>query len=162
MVIKIVILAIIALIFFIYYVYFKEYFNVNKIFMTLKKFLSTRDALILKLIPDVKDKKEAKKIVSLIEERKLNFSSSFNNAIKADVKLNGELRNFYKKLSEKKLNEVEIQVFSKIMGIEKDLKVLRNKYTLAVEGYNKVLIKHKFVCLKLIRMKPLDTYKILN
>ena len=147
---------------FIYYAYFKEYFSVNKIFVTLKKFLSTRDALILKLIPEVKDKKEAQIVVSLIEERKLNFSSSFNNAIKADVKLNSELRKFYKKLSEQKLNEVEIQVFSKIMGIEKDLKALRNKYTLAVEEYNKILVKHKFVCLKIIKMKPLDTYKVSN
>ena len=162
MVLKFTILGIIILIFIIYELYFKEYFHVKKIFWSLKKFLSTRDTLILKIIPDVKDKKASKKIINLIEERRINFNSSYNNAIKSDVKLNSELINFYKKIDEERPNEVVLQVFAKIMGMEKDLKNIRNKYTLALEKYNESLIKHKFMCLKIIRMKPLDTYKVMK
>lgn len=162
MVLKFIILGIIILIFIIYELYFKEYFHVKKIFWSLKKFLSTRDTLILKIIPDVKDKKASKKIINLIEERRINFNSSYNNAIKSDVKLNSELINFYKKIDEERPNEVVLQVFAKIISMEKDLKNIRNKYTLAVEKYNESLIKHKFMCLKVIRMKPLDTYKVMK
>ena len=70
--------------------------------------------------------------------------------------------NFYKKIDEERPNEVVLQVFAKIISMEKDLKNIRNKYTLAVEKYNESLIKHKFMCLKVIRMKPLDTYKVMK
>lgn len=160
MIIKCVILGIIIFIYIFYRLYLREYFNVKKTFSSLRNFLDIRDTLVLKLIPDIKDDKLNSKIVKLIEERRLNFMSSYNNAIKSDVKLNSELRNFYEKVNKSKLNELTIEIFSKIINMEKDLKNIRNKYTIAVEKYNENLIKHKFMCLKLIRMKPLDTYKV--
>ncbi len=162
MVIKCIILVLIFLIYIIYRLYFKEYFNVKRVFLSLKNHLNTRDALVLKMVPEIKDKKNSKNVVGLIEERRINFDSSYNNAIKSDVKLNSELKNFYNIVNSQKLNELTKEIFFNILDIEKDLKNIRNKYNASVEMYNENLVKHKFMCLKIIRMKPLDTYKNKN
>lgn len=162
MIIEIVVLLILILIFTIYQIYLKEYFKVKKVYNSLRNFLDVRDSLILKLISDVKDKKMASKIVNLIEERNENFKTSYNNSIKADAKLNKELRSFYEYLNNVKKNDVVNSVFSKIINLEKDLKNIRNKYNQAVENYNNNLVKHKFVCLRVIKMKPLDTYNVVK
>lgn len=160
MVAEIIILIIIFTMLIIYMLYLKSYFKVKKVFKHLRKFLDTRDTLILKLIPEVKNKKIAGKIVMLIEERKENFKTSYNNSILSDIKLNSELRKLYEYLNTIKRNEVFDNAFRSILELEKDLKNIRNKYNMSVEEYNKALIKHKYMCLKVIRMKPLDTYKI--
>ena len=160
MIIKIVILLIVLLVFLVYKIYFSSYFKVRDVYMSLKSFLDVRDALVLKLVPEIKNEKMSKVIVNLIDERKENFKTSYNNSILADVRLNSELREFYKSVNEIKKNDVINSVFSKIINLEKDLKNIRIEYNKAVEKYNDNLIKHKFVCLKVIRMKPLDTYKV--
>lgn len=160
MILKLVILFIIFFVFLIYILFFKEYFKVRRVYMHLTKFLYARDALALKLIPETKNKKLAKKVVMLIDERKENFKTSYNNSILSDVKLNSELRKFYEYLNSVEKNEVTNSVLKKILTLEKDLKNIRKEYNIAVEKYNRNLLKHKFVCLKLIRMKPLDTYNI--
>ena len=88
MVCKILIIVVVILIYVFYRVYLKDFIEVRKTFMTLKKFLSTRDALLLKLLPELENTIDANKILSFVEERRLNFESSYNNAIKSDVKLN--------------------------------------------------------------------------
>ena len=162
MILKIVILLVFILIFAIYQFYFKDFFRVRKIYKSLNKFLSVRDSLVLKLISEVKDKKMAAKVVNLIDERKENFKTSYNNSILADVKLNCELKEFYKVLNNMKKNVVVNDVFSKVINLEKDLKKIRNEYNRAVEKYNNNLVKHKFACLRVIKMKPLDTYGVKN
>ena len=47
MVCKILIIVVVILIYVFYRVYLKDFIEVRKTFMTLKKFLSTRDALLL-------------------------------------------------------------------------------------------------------------------
>lgn len=160
MIFKIGFMLAVVLIFTIYQLYFKRYFKVKKTFETLSKFLNVRDSLVLKLISEIKDKKLAERIVNLIDERKENFKISYNNSIRADVKLNKELRHFYEILNTIKKNEVVNSVFAKIINLEKDLKNIRNEYNKVVEGYNQNLIKHKFICFRVIKMKPLDTYKV--
>lgn len=160
MIIKIVVLIIIILIFVIYQLYFRHYFKVKNIYETLRNFLDVRDSLVLKLIPEIKNDVVRENIIALIEERKENFKTSYNNSIKADAKLNSSLRVFYEEINKLEKNDVINSVFGKVIKLEKDLKNIRNEYSLKVEEYNNNLVKHKFVCLKIIKMKPLDTYKV--
>lgn len=160
MIIKIVVLIIIILIFVIYQLYFKHYFKVKNIYETLRNFLDVRDSLVLKLIPEIKNDVVRENIIALIEERKENFKTSYNNSIKADAKLNSSLKVFYEEINKLEKNDVINSVFGKVIKLEKDLKNIRNEYSLEVEEYNNNLVKHKFVCLKIIKMKPLDTYKV--
>ena len=97
-----------------------------------------------------------------MEERRLNFESSYNNAIKSDVKLNKELKAAYSEINKAKLNSISSQLFNTILKTESELKTLRAKYNETVEKYNNNLVKHNFVCLKVIKMKPLDTYKVMQ
>ena len=136
MIIKIVILLIVLLVFLVYKIYFSSYFKVRDVYMSLKSFLDVRDALVLKLVPEIKNEKMSKVIVNLIDERKENFKTSYNNSILADVRLNSELREFYKSVNEIKKNDVINSVFSKIINLEKDLKNIRIEYNKAVEKYN--------------------------
>lgn len=159
---KILILAIIILSYIFYKVYLKDFIEVRKVFISLKKFLSARDTLVLKMLPEIKKIIDVNKILSLVDERRLNFESSYNNAIKSDVKLNKELKAAYSKIGKENLNEITLQVFNNILKAESELKNLRKEYNDKVEKYNKNLIKHKFICLKIIRMKPLDTYQIVQ
>lgn len=159
---KILILAIIILSYIFYKIYLKDFIEVRKVFISLKKFLSARDTLVLKMLPEIKKIIDVNKILSLVDERRLNFESSYNNAIKSDVKLNKELKEAYSKISKENLNEITLQVFNNILKAESELKNLRKEYNEKVEKYNNNLVKHKFICLKIIRMKPLDTYQIVQ
>ena len=64
MVCKILIIVVVILIYVFYRVYLKDFIEVRKTFMTLKKFLSKRDALILKLLPLLKNMIYSNKIFS--------------------------------------------------------------------------------------------------
>lgn len=151
------------LVIFAYYVYgtyFKEYFEVKKIFKTLQHVLDTRDVLLLKLSGEKVDKKDFAKVVMLIDERKKTKNLGYTVRMNADVKLNHELKEFYLKLSKVLDNPISKDVFKRVMDLEKQAKKIRVAYNMAVENYNNNLILHKKVCMKWIRMKPLDTYKI--
>ena len=76
MIVEIIILVVIGLTFVIYNLFLKEFFRVKKVYKHLRKFLDTRDSLVLKLIPEIKDKELASKIVYLIDERKENFKTT--------------------------------------------------------------------------------------
>ena len=65
MIVKIIILFFILLIFIIYKLFFKEYFKVKKVYKHLRKFLDTRDSLVLKIIPEIEDKDIVAKVVCL-------------------------------------------------------------------------------------------------
>lgn len=160
MIIKVIILLIIFLIFMFYMLYLKEYFKVKKVYKHLRKVLDVRDSLVLKLIPEIKNKKLSAKVIYLIDERKENFKTSYNNSILSDIKLNAELRKLYEYINTLNKNEVINNIFSKIINLEKELKNIRTKYNISVENYNNNLIKHKFMCLRVIKLKPLDTYSI--
>ena len=162
MIIKVIVILVIVLIFFIYQIYFKKFFKVKKVHSQLKGFLDVRDTLVLKLVPEINDDKMGERIVKFIDERKENFNTSYNNSIMSDIKLNRELRKFYEKINEIKKNDVSNNIFSKIINLEKDLKKIRNEYNKVVESYNNNLVKHRFICLRIIRMKPLDTYRIMG
>lgn len=157
---SVILLLLIIFCYYVYGMYFKEYFEVKKINNTLQKILDTRDLLLLKLTGEKVDKKEIAKVLMLIDKRKDTKNAGYTFKMQADVDLNKELKVFYKKLNKVLDNEVSKDTFRRIIELEKQAKKARISYNNAVERYNNNLILHKKVCMRIIKMKPLDTYKI--
>ena len=156
----IILLVLVMCLNYAYGMYFKEYFEVRKVYNTLQKVLDTRDVLLLKLSGEKIDKKMLAKIIMLIDERKKTKDAGYTIRMNADVLLSNELRSFYPKLSKVLDNDLTKEVFRRIMELEKSAKKIRINFNNAVERYNNNLILHKRICMKIIRMKPLDIYKI--
>ena len=92
MIIASVFLVLFILAYMVYHLYLKEYIEVTIVFKALRKILLSRDALLLKILPDVKNKKLIEKVLNLINERKEKSKISYDDAIYADVELNNELK----------------------------------------------------------------------
>lgn len=157
---SLILLILIIFVYYVYGMYFKEYFEVKKVYNTLQKVLDTRDVLLLKLTSEKIDKKIIAKIVMLIDKRKETRNSGYTVRMNADVELSNELKKFYSLLSKVLDNDLSKDIFKRIIGLEKQAKKIRISYNNAVENYNNNLILHKKVCMRIIHMKPLDTYKI--
>ncbi len=157
---SVILLLLIIFCYYVYGMYFKEYFEVKKINNTLQKILDTRDLLLLKLTGEKVNKKEIAKVLMLIDKRKDTKNAGYTFKMQADVDLNKELKVFYEKLNKVLDNEVSKDTFRRIIELEKQAKKARISYNNAVERYNNNLILHKKVCMRIIKMKPLDTYKI--
>lgn len=153
-----ILLIFIIFVYYVYGTYFKEYFEVRKVYNTLQNVLDTRDVLLLKLTGEKVKKKDIAKIVMLIDERKKTKNSGYSVRMNADVKLNHELKKFYPELAKSLDNPVSKEIFKRIVDLEKQAKKIRIAYNNAVDNYNNNLVLHKKVCMRLIRMKPLDTY----
>ncbi|MBQ9315087.1 MAG: hypothetical protein IJ220_08895 [Clostridia bacterium] len=158
--IGVIVLLLIILIYYVYGTYFKEYFEVKKVYETLQHVLDTRDVLLLKLSGEKINKKEIAEIVMLIDERKKTKNAGYTVRMNADVALNHALKNYYPELVKVLDNPISKEIFKRIMDLEKQAKKIRIAYNDAVEKYNANLILHKKVCMRLIRMKPLDTYSL--
>lgn len=158
MIIAIVVLVLI-LMYYAINVYLKEYIEVTKIYKTLRKMLSYRDMLLIKILPDIKSKKQKEIIMNLVDDRNKKSNISYDDAIIADVVLNNELKKVYIEIEKMEKNELQIEIFQKLMMLEKQIKIVRNKYSNAVEKYNLSLTIHPKVCIKFMHMRPLDTYK---
>lgn len=143
----------------IYLLYFKEYKDVMANFETLVKVLETRDLLLMRILPEIKDRKIKEETAKLVEQRMQCKTGGCNALIKSDVELNKQLNITYQEL-EKIKNALVREEFKRIVSLEKKLKVIRREYNNSVDKYNKNLIHHKKMCIKYLRMKPLDTYKI--
>lgn len=152
------ILLIVILIVAFYFIYLKDYFEVKKIFKLLSKTLDTRDLLAMKLVPEIKNKNEKAEIIQLIELRMKNKNSGYTEQMKLDVKLNEKLKKVYFDLEKSADNILIKSVVTNILEIEHKLKKIREEYNTVVEKYNMNLVMNKFVCVKLIHMKPLDKY----
>ncbi len=155
------ILIFLFLIFSIYFymVYLKEYVEVTRVYKTLRKLLESRDLLILKILPDMKNKKISQKILNLINERRIKSKISYDDGINADVTLNLELKNLYDEINKMKKNEIQDEIFKHIVLMEKQLKVTRKRYSEAVTKYNLGLTVHPKVLIKIMHMRPLELYK---
>lgn len=155
----VIFIIIVILIYLAYMLYFKEYVDVCKIFRTLEKTLDTRDLLVMQSIAEIKNKKIKGETTKYIDKRMKIKKSGFNEKIRADVDLNKKLKETYKELNNYMQNPVIRSTFLRIVVLEKKLKVIREEYNIAVEKYNLNMIHHKAICMGIIRMKPLDTYK---
>lgn len=158
MIITVVILFLI-LAYYIINVYLKEYIEVTKVYKTLRKMLSYRDMLLLKILPDIRNKNKKENIMNLIDDRNKKSNISYDDAIIADVNLNNELKKIYVEIENMQKNELQAEIFQKLMVMEKQIKGARNKYSSAVEKYNLSLTIHPKVFIKFLHMRPLDTYK---
>lgn len=139
-------------------IYLKEFIEVTVIYKSLRKLLDSRDVLLLKLLPDIKDKKQKEKILNLINERNKKSKISYDDAIYADVQLHNELKNLYTVIEKMKKNELQCEIFKKIIAFENQIKTVRKKYSNAVEKYNMSLTIHPKFCIKFLHMKPLEIY----
>lgn len=158
MIISIVVLILI-LGYYVVNVYLREYIEVTKVYKSLRKVLTHRDMLLLKILPDLKNKKQKEKIINLIDDREKKYNISYDDAIIADVKLHNELRSVYEEIDKMNKNELQLEMFKKLMMLEKQIKEIRKKYSNAVEKYNLSLTIHPKVFIKFLHMRPLDTYK---
>lgn len=154
-----VILVIIFIIWILYSLYFKEYRDVMAMYETLVKVLETRDLLLMRILPEVKDKKIREETSRLVQNRMQCKNAGCNLLVKSDVELNKQLKKTYQEI-EKIKNTLVREEFRRVVSLEKKLKVIRREYNQAVEKYNQNLINHKKMCIKYLRMKPLDTYEI--
>lgn len=155
-----ILLLIVIFLYYVYGTYFKEYFEVKAVFRTLQHVLDTRDVLLLQLCNEKINKNEIARIVMLIDERKKTKDDGYTIRMNADVKLNHALKEYYPKLAKVLNNQISKDTFKRIVELEKQAKKVRIAYNNAAQKYNNNLILHKKVCMKWIRMKPLDTYSI--
>ena len=146
------------ILFFIFRYYLKEFIEMTVIFKSLKKVLESRDLLVLKFLPDVKNKEIVEEILNLINERKIQSKISYNNAIQADNKLHNKLKELYDEINKMNKNEIQEELFKTIIEHEKRLKELRIRYSSAVEMYNLSLTIHPKLLIKVLHLKPLDVY----
>ena len=157
MIISIVFLIIFIFVF-IYKFFLKEFIDITIVYKTLKKVLESRDLLVLKLLPDIKNKELSEEVLNLINERRTQSKVLYNNAIKADINLHNKLKELYEVINSMKKNEVQEELFRRIVELEKKLKVLRVKYSEAANNYNTSLTIHPKLFVKILHMQPLDIY----
>lgn len=158
MIIALIVLALFIIGYIIYAVYLKEYIDVTIVYKTLRKLLASRDVMLLKIIPDIEDKKYAEKILNLINSRNEASKISYDDAIRTDITLHNELKNLYDIINKMDKNELQLEIFKKVIDYEKRIKLARVKYTEVVSKYNMGLTIHPRVCIKLLHMKPLEVY----
>lgn len=152
-------LVVLFLIYLGYMLYFKEYVDVCRVFDVLEKTLDTRDLLLVKIIDEIKNRRIKENTVKLINKRIKARKSSYNEKIRIDIELNQQLKETYQEINQLTKNPIVKESFLKIITLEKKLKFQREEYNKVVEKYNRNIIHHKTVCMTIIRMRPLDTYK---
>lgn len=152
-------LVVLFLIYLGYMLYFKEYVDVCRVFDVLEKTLDTRDLLLVKIIDEIKNRRIKENTVKLINKRIKARKSGYNEKIRIDIELNQQLKETYQEINQLTKNPIVKESFLKIITLEKKLKFQREEYNKVVEKYNRNIIHHKTVCMTIIRMRPLDTYK---
>lgn len=154
------ILIIIVLLSYIYIrnVYLKDFIEMNSIYKSLCKLLDSRDLLILKILPDVKNEKIQEKVLNLINKRRECSKISYDSELEADVELNNDLKILYDKIDKMNKNELQLEIFKKIISLEKQIKSVRLKYNVVAEKYNMSLTVHPKFCVKFMKMKPIEIY----
>jgi hypothetical protein len=141
-----------------YNVYLREYFEVIRTYRALRKLLETRDLILLKLLPDVNNKNLSKKILNLIDQRRKKAKVSFDDGIIADAELNSALKTLYEKINNMKKNELQEEMFKHLIGLEKQLKSVRTRYSEAVTKYNYALAAHPKVLIKMLHLRTFQLY----
>ena len=156
--VEVIVIFIVVIIYGVYRMYFRNYYCVRKCFLLLRRFLDARDSLVIKILPEVPSKELVSEVMKAIEERRLNFAFGHNHAILSDARLNMTLKKLYQALNEIDKNDLQKELFARILHLEQDLKNIRKEYTEVVEKYNCHLVKHPMVLMRILKMKPLDQY----
>ena len=159
LIIGIIFICIVFIFFIVYQLLFKEYSLVRGTFETLVKVIETRDLILMRLLPEIKNKKIKDDMTALIGERIEAKQLGNDKVLEMDVKINKKLDRIYSELNKSK-NPIVIEELKKAVNFEKKLKTIRREYNKAVEIYNNKLIKHPKLMMKYLRMRPLNTYQI--
>ncbi len=159
LIIGIIFICIVFIFFIVYQLLFKEYSLVRGTFETLVKVIETRDLILMRLLPEIKNKKIKDDMTALIGERIEAKQLGNDKILEMDVKINKKLDRIYSELNKSK-NPIVIEELKKAVNFEKKLKTIRREYNKAVEIYNNKLIKHPKLMMKFLKMRPLNTYQI--
>ncbi len=161
MVIGISVFLLLSLTYILYLLYIKEFMDLTESYKLLIKVLETRNLLLLRIIPELKDKEEKNRITTLVNTQIESKRMGINATVESDVTLNKYLKATYDKISKLK-NPIVIEEFRRIIKLEKNLKTIRREFNKCVEEYNQNLIDHKVVCTKILKMRPANSYKLGN
>ena len=158
MVFAIVLFVIIIIYLVLHFLFFREYAQVMGNYETLVKVLEARDLVLMRVLPEIKDKNVKDEITNIVSEQ-LNARKQGNDKlIETDVNLNKKLDRVYSELDKSK-NPLVKEELRRLVGFEKSLKTIRHEYSKAVGQYNEKLVKHPKAMIKFWKMKPLNTYK---
>ena len=159
MVIGIVLFCFFVIILLIYFLIFKEYSTMLMSYEMLVKVLETRNLILMRILPEIKDKKAKKEITSYVEQM-INYKRTNNDKVlELDVSINKKLDKIYSELNKSK-NPVVLEELKRVINFEKKLKIIRREYNKAVDEYNSKLIKHPKLMAKYLKMRPYNTYDI--
>ena len=159
MVLAIVLFLFLVVVIVIHCLFFKEYSQVMGNYETLVKVLEARDLILMRVLPEIKEKSVQDEITNLVSEQ-LNARKQGNDKlIETDVNLNKKLDRIYSELDKSK-NPLVKEELRRLVGFEKSLKTIRHEYSRAVDQYNEKIVKHPKSMIKIWKMKPLNTYKI--
>ena len=150
-----------SIIFILYLLYLKEYMDLTKNYELLVKVLETRNLILLRILPEHKNKDDKNQIATLIDTQIKSKSLGINATIESDVTLNKYLKQVYEKISKIK-NPIVVEEFKRIIRLEKNLKLIRREFNKSAEEYNQNLLDHKLVCTKILKMRPVNSYKLGN
>jgi hypothetical protein len=159
MVVAIVLFVIIIIYWILHFLFFKEYSIVMANFETLVKVLETRDLILMRVLPEIKDKKVKDEMTNLVSEQLSAKKQGNDKLIENDVAINKKLDVIYRELDKSK-NPLVKEELRRLVQLEKSLKTIRREYSKAVDQYNEKLVKHPKSMIKFWKMKPLNTYKI--
>ena len=159
LIIGIVLFVIFILLLIIRFLFFREYAIVMGNFETLIKVLETRDLLLMRLLPEIKNKKIKDDMSLLVSERMDAKRLGNDKLIETDVKINKKLNRIYTELNNSQ-NPIVREELRRIVSLEKKLKVIRREYNKAVEVYNNKLTNHPKIMIKFWKMRPLNLYDI--
>ena len=143
----------------IHYLFFKEYSIVMGNFQTLIKVIESRDLLLLRVLPEIKNKKIKDDMTMLISQRMAAKRQGNDKLIEMDVKINKKLNRVYTEFNSSK-NLIVREELKRLVNLEKKLKVIRREYNKSVENYNNKLIKHPKLMMKFLKMRPYNLYEI--
>ena len=159
MILGISIFLIFSLVCILYLLYLKEYKELVQNYKILIKVLDTRNLLLLRILPELKNKEKESEVTRLVDTLINSKNVGMNATIELDVTLNKYLKAIYEKISKMK-NPIVIEEFKRIIRLEKSLKSIRREFNNSAEEYNQNLIDHKVVCTKILKMRPVNSYKL--
>ncbi len=158
MVFGIIVLVVLVIYLLVHTLVFKEYSEVMANFDTLVKVIETRDLLLMRVLPEIKNKRIKEDMTKFISARMNAKKTGNDDLVKADVDINKRLKPIYDELS-KSQNPIVKEEFKKIVNLEKKLKTIRREYSESVDRYNEKLSKKPKLYIQKLHMKPLNTYK---
>lgn len=153
----IILLVFLSIVLILYICLFKEYSAVMGNYNTLLKVIETRDLLLMRILPEIRNKKTKDEMAMLVSNRMEAKRKGNNELIKTDVEINKKLKPIYDEINKTK-NPIAKEEFRRIINLEKKLKVIRREYNSAVEKYNEKIRKKPNFYIKKLKMIPLNTY----